>query len=180
MTGDGNQGDPGQAGDLGQEIAKELEQKAQTMERELIYHTPKFLVVPTEQDLDVMAKTILGEARGEPTLGQVAVAWVIINRALRRKRSITGVCLQRLQFSCWNVGDPNRARIENAETSDPKYVRALGLACLALTGDFDDLTDGADHYHTVSRPPKVNRWPPVWAPSMTETIVIGRHRFLRS
>jgi len=51
--------------------------------------------------------TIYHEARGESREGQIAVAWVIINRAnhagKRWPDNIAGVCKQECQFECWSV-----------------------------------------------------------------------------
>ena len=55
----------------------------------------------SDSDLMIMAKTIWGEARGESHNGQVAVAWVIRNRAERGGwwgNTIREVCLKDQQF----------------------------------------------------------------------------------
>lgn len=126
-------------------------------------------------DLDVLARTIFGEARGEHFEGQVAVAWVIKNRAARGHRfgtGIRGVCLAPKQFSCWNEDDPNREVIRAATFEDPAFLRAHGIAALVLRGDLEDPTHGADHYHTTTIWPK-------WAESMAVRAVIGNHKFLK-
>lgn len=58
-------------------------------------------------DREIFAKTVYGEARGEPEEGQIWVAWVIKNRARANKSywggsKIGDVCRKRLQFSSWN------------------------------------------------------------------------------
>ena len=65
-------------------------------------------------DIDTLARTIYGEARGESRQGKIAVACVILNRVKRKKmcgwREINGykvatvaaTCLKPWQFSCWN------------------------------------------------------------------------------
>lgn len=127
-------------------------------------------------NLDIFARTIFGEARGESFSGQVAVAWVIKNRSKRGHRfgdgTIRGTCLAPKQFSCWNEGDPNREIIRAATVDNPAFLRALGIAALVMMEDLDDPTLGADHYHTVSIRPG-------WSESMTVTALIGRHRFLK-
>ena len=50
----------------------------------------------------IVAITILAEARGEGNKGMYAVAAVIAQRSNERKVTPSQVCLQRLQFSCWN------------------------------------------------------------------------------
>ena len=76
----------------------------------------------SDSDLMIMAKTIWGEARGESHNGQVAVAWVIRNRAERGGwwgNTIREVCLKDQQFSCWNHNDCNRAQIDSLSPNDP-------------------------------------------------------------
>lgn len=58
-------------------------------------------------DKEVFAKTIYGEAKGEPEEAQRWVAWVIKNRARSNRdywggSSIRNVCLQKGEFKCWN------------------------------------------------------------------------------
>ena len=72
-------------------------------------------------DLPVMARTVFGEARGEPHEGRLAVAHVILNRARSGgwwDAGVSEVCLKRWQFSCWNPGDPNRPRLFQIELDD--------------------------------------------------------------
>lgn len=64
-------------------------------------------------EFEVFAKTIFGEARGEPKEGQIWVGWVIKNRAHYRGQSIKDVCLAPQQFECWNGrNDINTSREE--------------------------------------------------------------------
>lgn len=59
----------------------------------------------------VLSLTIIGEARGEPIEGQVAVGSVIRNRLTKyniKYKNYRDVCLEPFQFSCWNKSDPNR------------------------------------------------------------------------
>lgn len=68
----------------------------------------------TRDDLWDFAKTIWAEARGEPLEGQIAVANVILNRARQGGwwgDDVVKVCRKPKQFSCWNNGDPNRAKM---------------------------------------------------------------------
>lgn len=124
--------------------------------------------------LEVFAKTIYGEARGEPYLGQVAVASVIRNRTARPRRfgeGYEGVCLREKQFSCWNENDPNRELLDRVGLFEQAMVTALGIAALVMQGHLDDPTNGADHYHTTAIRP-------YWADDMELKAVIGHHRFL--
>ena len=140
----------------------------------------KAFAIPTFDDLETMARTVFGEARGEPAAGQLAVAWVILNRwrsgtwfagktiaETCRKHSPKGIH----QFSCWNEGDPTRARMESAGWNEPALRRAADATLAALSGLAPDPTKGAAHYHADTIPA------PVWARGKTPSAVIGRHRF---
>ena len=68
-----------------------------------------------DTNIDTLARTIFGEARGEPYLGKVAVANVVMNRvALADQHPPFGLgsAAYRMyerawQFSCWNpANDP--------------------------------------------------------------------------
>ena len=127
----------------------------------------------TEGDIDVLARTIYGEARGEQILGQQAVAHVVLNRVARRTwygDSVKAVCLKPQQFSCWNHDDPNRDVIGTANFADKHFLRAYGVACLVCAGDVLDPTRGATHYHHSSITP-------TWVWTMTFLTMIGDHMF---
>lgn len=140
--------------------------------------TPPPIAVGT-RDLQILAQTILGEAEGEPLQGKVAVAWVIVNRAVGRKLTITAVCLQPKQFSCWNQGSPRISRMEGASLSDPYYRSCYGVGCLVLAGEYADITRGAQFYFTKAAPPWARVWPPIWAQRMVQTAEIGAHVFFK-
>ncbi len=83
----------------------------------------------SKQELDLLARAINGEARGEPYLGQVAVAAVIINRVLSHQfpNTFAQVIYQTGQFSAVSDGQINlvpnqscyRAAREALNGSDP-------------------------------------------------------------
>lgn len=140
------------------------------------------MITHSRADWDIAGRTLFGEARGEPFLAQVAVAWVIRNRAERPSwwgRDIQGVCLKDKQFSCWNDSDPNRERITTVTQDESRFRLCLGIVALVLSDDLSDPTDGATHYYTTAKPPWSNVWPPVWAHSLKFTRIIGAHQFLR-
>jgi spore germination cell wall hydrolase CwlJ-like protein len=122
-------------------------------------------------DLEVLARTIYGEARSESRQGREAVAIVILNRAAsgRWPNSVKGVCLQPQQFSCWNAGDPNRAVALSASAWDSAYMACLNVAEAAIAGQLGNL-NGANHYHT-------NGVTPYWSADMQQVASIGAHRF---
>ncbi len=124
--------------------------------------------------VDVLARTIWGEARGEGTAGMQAVANVIMNRAANPGwwgTDIQSVCLAPWQFSCWNPTDPNLIQLTGVDASDPQFAVALQLAQAAVAGQLPDITGGATSYYNPSLVQ------PSWASSMTVTAQIGSQVF---
>lgn len=127
------------------------------------------------RDLDVMSRTIFGEARGEPIQGQIAVANVIVNRFRSGKwfagKTIADTCQKPMQFSCWNEGDPTRARMVSATITDlqPFYDIAINV----LWGAINDPSLGATHYYadTIAAP--------AWSKGKIPTTKIGHHLFFK-
>ena len=135
----------------------------------------------SKQDIDIMAKTIFGEARGEYSSqhsgisGLIAVANVIMNRlnAGGFGESIAGVCQKPFQFSCWNRTDPNLAKLRSDEIyKDPKFAICMEIATNVAAGNWPDLTHGADHYHAYCCSPS-------WAKKSALKVKIGRHLFYK-
>lgn len=126
-------------------------------------------------DLMDAARTVYGEARGESYEGKRAVAQVIVNRArsypLDEGKGLSEVCRRPWQFSCWNAGDPNRARIEKTALSDP----TLGLCLVAVVEALSepDPTGGATHYHATGIAV------PKWAQGHEPCYRSGGHLFYR-
>ena len=115
------------------------------------------LAIPASpDDVDVMARTIWGEARSEPIEGRTAVAWVIRNRAASgfagmlsgKDGAVAHVCQAAYQFSCWLESDPNRAKIDALVRDD--YADDYDLAQDVLEGIVPDPTGGAVNYYSPS------------------------------
>lgn len=125
-------------------------------------------------DLDILTRTLWGEARGEPRAGQIAVVHVIRNRALHRRTSAAVECQRPWQFSCWNRDDPNRAPMLALRVDHPDYLRLRDVAEEAWA--MQDTTQGARHYYAISMHP-----PPTWStyPGAKAVMTIGGHIFLR-
>lgn len=127
----------------------------------------------------VMASTILGEAAGESMEGKRAVAAVIMNRVRddRWPDRAEEVCLQRLQFSCWNVGSPTLPRMFNPKTfvSEETWADCLRAALEARWQLVPDSTKGANHYLN----PASLRSVPSWAQDERIVARIGHHTFYR-
>lgn len=133
-------------------------------------------------DLDTLARTIWGEARGEGELGMRAVANVIMNRYAQAKKSqgkarqfgasVEAICQKPFQFSVWNVGDPNFSKMVSVTPENKEFRLALDIAEKALKGSLKDITSGADHYHTAA----VN---PSWSRGKTPVQIINSHQFYK-
>jgi len=124
---------------------------------------------------EILAKTIWGEARGEPLAGKVAVANVIINRADKGGwwgSTIEDVCLKDQQFSCWNEFDPNFKKLRVINKKDPAFRDCLMIAEMADKNLLNDVTDGATHYHAIGADP----W---WSRDQTPVATIGNHAFYK-
>lgn len=125
------------------------------------------------EHLDTLARTLYGEARGEPDEGVIAVAQVILNRANKPKwwgRDIKSVCQKAWQFSCWNKADPNREKLIALTEKSPQFLRCLHIGAGVMAGLYADLVQGATHYHA-------DGWAPDWAEGKTPCVTIGRHHF---
>lgn len=127
-------------------------------------------------DLEILALTLWGEARGEGTEGMEAVASVIVNRAKSGIKwwgqNVRQICLKPYQFSCWLKSDPNRQKLMGVTTQDPQYSIALGIAAMAIGGTLDDASCHADSYfdRRMSIPPK-------WANGLWTCTEIGHQLF---
>jgi spore germination cell wall hydrolase CwlJ-like protein len=135
----------------------------------------------SDDDIDTLARTLWGEARGEGEAGMIAVAAVILNRVTVSQEhdgrywwghDVTTVCRAQAQFSCWNPGDPNRAKLLAVDESDPQFRRALDIAAEAAAGRLADPTFGATSYKVDSLP-----WPHGWGHPRLPLVTIGRHAF---
>src|SRR5690606_23977734 len=91
--------------------------------------------VPIDPNVDTVARTLWGEARGTGLLDMLGVAAVIRERYLRpgwwSKPSDDwwSVCRNPYQFSSWNQNDPNRKKLYRAEELEPDaFNRATRIA----------------------------------------------------
>ena len=114
-------------------------------------------------NVNLLARVVYGEARGEPYTGQVAVAAVVLNRVKSSKfpNTIAGVVYQSGAFDAVADGQINM-------TPDATAKKA---AQDALNGW--DPSYGAIYYFNPST--ATNKW--IWSRPMTVTI--GKHRFCK-
>ena len=136
---------------------------------------------PTPEDIDLVARTAWGEARGEGELGMEAVAAVIRNRVYDPERwaqTYDEVCLAPNQFSCWRADDLNRQKAVNVNFGDVRFFKAFALAAsvMAMIRPIDP-THGANHYLTEFLFMSGDR--PTWADPKKLSARIGNHVFLR-
>lgn len=115
----------------------------------------------SESDVQLLAKIISAESRGEPYQGQVAVGAVIMNRIAHPSfpNTLSGVIYQEGAFSCLYDGGVNAA------VADSAYQAARE----AINGS--DPTGGAIYYYNPAK--TTNKW--IW--SRQVVAVIGAHYF---
>jgi N-acetylmuramoyl-L-alanine amidase len=126
-------------------------------------------------DLEIAARTLWMEARGEPPEGRRAVAHALVNRHLAGRwfsgATLVECCLMAAQFSCWNTNDPNRREMARLADDDALLADCRAHVEAALEGSEPDPTGGATHYHARGgREPE-------WARGREPSAEIGRHRF---
>ncbi|HLI13107.1 MAG TPA: cell wall hydrolase [Alphaproteobacteria bacterium] len=120
------------------------------------------------QEVRCLARNIYYEARGETPEGQLAVAYVTLNRLhdARFPKTICKVVYQPGAFS-WTADRQKRAAKLGEETP---WRLAVVIAQMAMLGMIEDPTNGAVDYHAVS----VHPW---W---MSEDLFVkqmGHHKF---
>ena len=115
----------------------------------------------TDANVELLARLISAEARGEPYTGQVAVGAVVMNRTRHPSfpSTISGVIYQRGAFSC----------IDDGQFYQPIADSAYRAAREALAGS--DPTGGAIYYYNPAK--TTNKW--IW--SRPVIVTIGSHRF---
>jgi spore germination cell wall hydrolase CwlJ-like protein len=125
--------------------------------------------------MEVAARTLCQEVRGEPPEGQSAVAHVIKNRLIsgRWGKTLASVCLWRGQFSGWYVpSDPNFAYACALRDDDPVLLKLWKVMQSAMD-TASDPTNGATHYVNEAL---AN---PKWDDEATFCGKFGRHKFYK-
>lgn len=134
-------------------------------------------------EINILARTIYGEARGEykrPDGGMaalIAVGNVVMNRLSQQTwygLTVREVCQKPYQFSCWNHNDPNRKLLLADVLMDPIYGVCYEVAKMVAEGVWPDLTQGSDHYHA-----QIMAAYPKWSYGMYPKFKIGGHVFYR-
>lgn len=141
-----------------------------------VYRGGKVLTTDREEQIDYMARTAWGEARGEGATGMQAVLNVIMNRVKRGGwYGVTPkeVCTKKSQFSVWNKDDPNYTKMLAVTTADADFRTAKSLAELAYDGNLADITNGATNYLALGSLSTI----PSWTKKMQQVASIGNHTF---
>lgn len=135
-------------------------------------------------DDEILALTIIGEARGEPIEGQVAVGCIIRNRLHSNEayKNYSDVCLETNQFSCWNANDPNRPFLEelgqkmlfNQEINDAYIKQCIYVAHGIVSWSIMDNTGGSKYYMTMRL---FNLDRPKWAKNAKNQTIKGKQVF---
>jgi len=114
-------------------------------------------------NVNLLARLIYGEARGEPYTGQVAVGAVVMNRVKSSSfpNSISGVIYQSGAFDAVRDGQINLTPDATAKKAAQDAINGW------------DTSYGAIYYFNPST--ATNKW--IWSRPMTVTI--GRHRFCK-
>lgn len=117
----------------------------------------------SSSNLNLLARCVYAEARGEPYTGQVAVAAVVLNRVRSSKfpNTISGVIYQPLAFTAVADGQINLS------PNDTAYKAAKD----ALNGW--DPTNGCLYYYNPAT--ATSKW--IW--SLQVELKIGKHNFAR-
>ena len=117
----------------------------------------------SNSDINLLARLISAEARGEPYSGQVAVGAVVLNRVKHPSfpNSVSGVIYQKNAFTC---------------ISDGQFYKEVASSCYSAAKDAINGSDpscGAIYYFNPST--ATSKW--IWSrPVLT---VIGKHRFCK-
>ena len=111
-----------------------------------------------------LSLNVYHESRGEPEIGQLAVAHVTLNRALEDNKSIVDVIMEPYQFS-WTFQKKNYAPLEVNPLQE-----SLRVALKAMTTP--DFTKGATFFHHVDVAPG-------WRLGKSYTGRYGSHKFYR-
>lgn len=152
-----------------------------TITQQITYET---LRSDIRKQIDCLADNIYFEARSEPDLGKVAVAFVTMNRVYSEwfPKTVCGVVKQRFrnvcQFSWWCNPELKAQMLDRSHTiGDDTYrgIRQLALEVYLNYENLNDITNGALFFHA--------KYVPVSSiglgAKLRQTTEIGKHIFYR-
>jgi Cell Wall Hydrolase len=127
-----------------------------------------------EDDLDVLVRTLSGEASNQTVAAQTGVAWVVRWRCQLLPATfgatIKLVCLKRTQFDCWLPG-PDRDRITHLSPASAEYRALKNIAAGVLNGLVPDPSRCSLYYKNVGTSPFS------WAPEARPIITLDKLEF---
>lgn len=142
-----------------------------------VYSTSAQTLTPEQ---NIIAQTLLGEARGEGKAGLYSVA-AIIKRRIELKSfpsTATKVCLEHKQFDYWTQhrrakwDDQNRANVRRLMQGNTELVRYAKMLAINITRIDTSYIKNADHYCTVD----THNY---WTKGRKPVAVVGQHKFYK-
>ncbi len=133
--------------------------------------------------VEVLALTIWAEARGESHEGQLAVGYVILNRAKLWKQSIKSVCFAKNQFSCYNSNDKQYPRLleiakdfSQALSVNQSLIKCYDVAYIIISSPSESTIGDALYYRVLNYP---NRWfdSSIKEGKLKKVATVGAHEF---
>lgn len=134
-----------------------------------------FMGAEVETQYQCLKEAIYYEAGNQSLQGKLYVGQVIKNRVAHDKfpDDYCAVIRQRNQFSYYWDGKPEHLPRENNKFEHKAVEHSSWLAMALLALPLPDYTDASVFYHTT------NIEPPLWASSMSVTVVVDDHIMYR-
>ena len=132
-----------------------------------------------------LATAIYGEARREAEIGQIAMAFTALNRAVNK--TICGVVLAPRQYSIFNDNPALKAAAMSPHLEPRQkniidkasWEQAKHVARMVLTGSISDPTMGSTHYLADKVMRQKGYIYPRWSKEYIQVAVIGGHRLFK-
>lgn len=131
-------------------------------------HDAEIRDIPVSE-VNCVAQNVYHESRGENFKGQLAVAFVTMNRVEdpRFPKTACGVVKQHVKHSWQFAWMPRKHRIEDMAA----FEQSISVALIAMTRASEDPTHGATYFFDHSK------GTPGWSRHLDTLAVIGGHTF---
>lgn len=132
------------------------------------------------QIINIVARTLFAEGKGEGQKGISYIASVIYNRAGGHRENLAPEALKPLAFSCWNGMESKDKKAKNFKIKLPGKFKpenqaiweyCVETATQMFNEDYIPIDKALTHYYN----PKKAK--PDWHDKLQNVIVIGNHRF---